>query len=73
MKPSLDRTESPRPEVDESCAAGSGSNDEIPLPLSEAEVDKWFAEFHATYAAHERLTAHAYAYACDAADTSARR
>ena len=35
-------------EVDESCAAGSGSNDEIPLPLSEAEVDKWFAEFHAT-------------------------
>jgi hypothetical protein len=40
--------ESPRPEVDESCAAGSGSNDEIPLPLSEAEVDKWFAEFHAT-------------------------
>ena len=48
VKPSLDRMESPRPEVDESCAAGSGSNDEIPLPLSEAEVDKWFAEFHAT-------------------------
>ena len=32
-------------EVDESCAASWGSSDETPLPLSEAEIDKWFAGF----------------------------
>ena len=30
-------------EADESCAAGSDSSDET--PLSEAEVDKWFADY----------------------------
>ena len=31
-------------EADESCAAGSDSSDETPLPLSEAEVDEMFAD-----------------------------
>ena len=35
--------ESPRPEVDESCAAGSGPSNES-LAITEAEVDEWFAE-----------------------------